>query len=403
MARSLFRSPAEALLLTLALIVLPLAAGAKEESKMQIGLSDLNSNGNGNGRGNGLGRGGLRADVRTHLQGSKVILQLRASGLDSDTEYVVLCKETEEATDSAELLRFTSASNGSANLSHDLTKGNDADAPSDPRGKYLVIAEAADASMEIAGGWLYGAPQDDGPKTKIKEATQLSADPDSSPSGSVEARYDMRPNGRGQLSISMKGVPSEDYEILVDGVLVATLTPNPGGAAKVDFRVQTNRGRGAGNGHRKQEQLDFDPRRKEILVQLTDDTLMFSGPMIAQIEGLNRCAGSTSDTPLVGDVGSGVAALEVEDDCETAFEVQIADVPAGTYDLYVDGGFIASFDASDDGGGTVAGLLRFDPTPDAGEDEMLLDFPVGGGSLVEVFETGADPTVDLPMLSGTLP
>ena len=139
MARSapLFR--AEILLLALALIALPFAAGAKEESKIQIRLTDVS--GNGTGHGNGLGRGGVRANVHTHLQGSRVTLKLRARGLEADTEYVLLCKDTEDATDSAELVRFTSRSNGSANLGQDLSKTDDVDAPTDPRGKFLVIAD----------------------------------------------------------------------------------------------------------------------------------------------------------------------------------------------------------------------------------------------------------------------
>ncbi len=403
MARSAPCFRVEILVLALALIMLPVAASAKEESKIQIRLTDVNGNGNGNG--NGLGGGAVRADIRTHLQGSRVILQLRARGLEADTEYVLLCKDTEDATDSAELTRFTSRSNGSANLTQDLAKTDDVEAPADPRGKYLVIADGADPTMEIVGGWLYGESQDDGPKTKIKEVTDLAPDADAAPSGSVAARYDMRPNGHGKLSISMRHVPADDYEILVDGTPVATLTPNRAGNAKVDFQTRPMRGRSSNrvNPHRKKQQLNFDPRRKEILVRLlADETPIFFGLMLAQIEGLNSCSPASTDSPLTGDTGSGVAALELEENCETAFDVEITDVAAGSYDLYVDGALVASFDTADDGLGTVTGFVRFDPTPDAGEDELPLDFPVGSGSLVEVFNAGADPSVDLPVLSGTL-
>jgi len=403
MLRTALRCRAEILILALALITLPLTAGAKEESKIQIRLTDVSGNGNGNG--NGLGGGAVRADVHTLLQGTKVVLQLRARGLDADTEYVLLCKDDEVATDSAELARFTSGSNGSANLTQNLSKTDDPEAPADPRGKFLVIADAADESNEIVGGWLYGAPQDDGPMTKIKEVTDLAADESASPSGSVAARYDMRPNGHGKLSISMRRVPAEDYEVLVDGVLAATLTPNPAGNAKADFQTKPNRGNGSGKvkPHHKKQRLDFDPRRKEILVQLTDGTRMFYGPMIAQIEGLNRCSPSSADTPLTATgTGNGVAALEIEPNCETAFDVEIADVPAGSYDLYVDDVFVATFDAADDGSGTVTGFVRFDPTPDAGEDELPLDFAVGSGSRIDVLNAGDDLAVDLPVLYGEL-
>lgn len=403
MLRLVLRFRAEILILALALITLPFTAGAKEESKIQIRLTDASGNGNGNG--NGLGGGAVRADVHTLLQGTKVVLKLRARGLDADTEYVLLCKNDEEATDAAELTRFTSQSNGSANVTQNLSKTDDPEAPADPRGKFLVIADAADQSIEIVGGWLYGEPQNDGRMTKIKEVTDLAADADASPSGSIAARYDMRPNGHGKLSISMRRVPTGDYEVLVDGVLAATLTPNPAGNAKADFQTKPIRGNGSGKikPHHKKQQLGFDPRRKEILVQLTDGTRMFYGPMLAQIDGLNACSPSSSDTPLTpSTTGSGVAALEIEQNCETAFDVEIADVAAGSYDLYVNDVFVATFDAADDGSGTVTGFVRFDPTPDAGEDEWPLDFPVGSGSRIDVLNAGDDLAVDLPVLFGEL-
>jgi hypothetical protein len=333
-------------------------------------------------------------------------LKLHARGLDADTEYVLLCKDTESATDSEELAHFVSRSNGSAKVTQNLSKIDDVEAPVDPRGKFLVIADGADVSIEIASGWLYGEPQNDGPKTKIKELTDLAPDGDAAPSGRVAARYDMRPNGRGKLSISMRHVPAGDYEILVDGALVATLTPNSAGNAKATFRTRLNRGHGSGKvkPHRKKQSLNFDPRRKEILVQLSDQTPMFFGPMLAQIEGLNTCSLTATDSLLEEGTGFGEATLELQENCETAFNIELKDVDvlALSHDLYVNNTLVATFDFDtiDDGSGTVTGFVRFDPIPDVGE--LLLDFAVGSGSLVEVFTAGANPTVDLPVLSGTL-
>jgi hypothetical protein len=418
MARSALGYRVEILVLALALISLPFAAGAKEESKIQIRLTEVTDKANGNGHqnGNGLGGGDMRADVRTHLQGSRVILKLRARGLEPDADYVLLCKDAEDADESAELAQFTSRSNGSVNLTQDLSKTDDPEAPADPRGKFLVIAKDDEGGRtEILGGWLYGHPLDDGPMTKIKEVTSLEADADASPSGSVAARYDMRPNGHGKLSISMRRLPAGDYEILVgdDETPVATFTPNRAGNAKIDFQTRPIRGQGSGRvkAHRKKKHLGFDPRRKEILVQLAADdeepesepTPMFSGPMLAQIEGLNSCSPISNSSPLTGGTGSGVATLELQENCENAFDVAVeiggvADEPA-SYDLYVDEVWRATFDATGDGSGTVTGSVRFDPTPSDGEE--LLDFAVGIGSLVEVFDAGADPAGD-PVLSGML-
>jgi hypothetical protein len=48
-----------------------------------------------------------------------------------------------------------------------------------------------------------------------------------------------------------------------------------------------------------------------------------------------------------------------------------------------------------------AGTVRFDPTPDEA-DELPLDFEVRVGSVVEVIDMGADPTMDPALLSGVL-
>jgi len=424
MVRSTPRLRVEILVLALALITLPFAAGAKEESKIQIRLTALKENGNGheNGNGNGWGSGTERADVRTHLQGSKVILKLRARGFEPDTDYLLLCKDSRGATEFAVLAEFTSGSNGSANLTQNLAKTDDPKAPADPRGKFLVIATDADEPTEIVGGWLYGDPKLDGPMTKIKEVTDLEADANASPSGSVAARYDMRPNGHGKLSISMRHVPAGDYEIIVflDGVetQVATFTPNPAGNAKVDFQTKPIRGHGSGKVklHRQKKALPFDPRREEILVRLAADegepdsepTPMFSGPMLAQIEGLNTCSPISDESPLTGGPDDfGTATLELQENCETALdvyvEVKIQDVGDGfvSYDLYVDNDLVAAFDATGDGADTVTGFVRFDPTPVG--IEQKLNFPVGIGSPVAVFNTGESPTNgDLPVLSGVL-
>jgi len=401
-----------ALLLAAASLLLPTpAAFAKEESKIQIRLlSPSNGNGNGNaignaignGNGNGNGGSGMRGDVRTHLQGSKVVLQLRVRGLEPDSEYALLCLESETATEAAELLRFSTGANGSANLTQNLAKTEDPEAPADPRGKLLSLVDAGD--QEVLRGWLYGAPEDDGPQTKVKERTQLADDEASDPSGRVDATYQRLPNGQGKLAVDARGIPAGDYRLLVDGVEVAVFSPNPGGNAKLDFRTKPGKGKGPKKvkPHQKKQQLDFDPRRKLVEVQLEDGTPMFAGPMLAQVDGLNVCSESAVESALTGaGAETGTVRREVESDCETALEVAVSDVTAGSYDLYVDGNLVVSFDAADDGG-TVVGGARFDPTPDSAE-EFALDFAIAAGLPVEIFAMGADPQVDAPLLTGTLP
>jgi hypothetical protein len=349
---------------------------AKEESKLQILLLPP---GTGGGNGNGIAQGqGPIGALRSFLQdpGALRQLQLRMRGLAPSLEHTLLALLDASDPAPVELCRFTTDANGGFTGDCEIGKGDDVAAPVDPRGRLLVVNDGTD---DVLAGWLYGAPADDGPMTKVKELTRLAPDETTAPSGSVDARYDMRPNGHGSFGIQMRGVPAGDYDLWVDGVLVETVTPNPGGSAKATFRTKPSQGKG--KAHNKRGPLNFDPRRKQIELK-QEDVLYFSGPMLAQIEGLNVC--SATPTPLVNVSPAGVtAALEVESDCETALQVNATGLAAGTYDVLVDGTDRGDLAVADDGMGGTAGALRFDPTPDD-VDEQPLAFPVSEASSVEL-------------------
>ncbi len=371
-------------------------AAAKEESKIQILLLPP---GPGGGNGNGMG-GKLRGDVRTHLQGDKTRLKLHVRGADPNTDYLLLALEDEEATEGAELAHFTTGSHGQFTGSFDVGKGDGLEAPIDPRGHYLVVSDGEEA---ILAGWLYGAAEDDGPRTKVKELTGLAPDEIIDPSGSAAARYDMRPNGHGKFRVSLRHVPEGEYGLWVDGVQVSSLTPNSGGNAEATFTTKPVHGKS--KPHNVKSSLTFDPRRK--LVELKQgDQVYFSGPMLAQIEGLNVCTATDSSTPFTlgpGQTeGSGTVTLSVGTDCETEMEVQVEDLPVATYDLYVDAALVGTLEVTDDGMGNLSGHVVFDPTPDA-MGELLLDFPLASGSVVEVFNAGESAPAQTPLLSATLP
>lgn len=371
------------LALVAALGLAPAAALAKEESKIQVLLLEPGTcDGNGNGGGLAKGQGPI-ADVKSFLQepGGKAGLQLRARGLAPSTEHELLALTSEADLEPQLLASFTTAANGGFVGSFDLHKADAVDAPTDPRGKYLVI-EAAGSDTDLLAGWLYGAPADDCPMTKVKELTRLAPDETADPSGSADARYDMRPNGHGALVLTLRGVPPGDYDIYVEDAgtePVETLTPNPGGSARASFSTKPSNGNGnGGQGHNKKGALGFDPRRKWIELK-QGDQVYFAGPMLAQIEGLNVCSASSAPLTLTLPAGTGTAALEVQPDCETALVVDATSVAAGTYDVLVDGTDVD--DVVVDAGGVVA--LRYDPTPDAA-GELLLDFAVTTGSSVEL-------------------
>lgn len=364
--------------------VAPLAA-AKEESKIQIRLQPLGGGGN------------VRGDVRTKLQGEDASLALRVRGAEPETEHVLLAKAGEDSPDGEEIASFTTGPNGQFTGSFELAiPGGES---VDPRGKYLVVS---DGTNEVLGAWLYGAPADDAPKTKVKELTSLAPDETADPSGEVDARYDMRPNGHGKLKVSTRGIPAGEYDLWVDGVMVESLVPNSGGNAKATFTTKPSNGNS--KPHNAKGPLDFDPRRKLIELRM-GDALFFSGPMLAQIGGVNVCDAGASSVPFeLGPAqteGAGSIALGIESDCEASVEVEIQDLPAASYDLYVDGTLVAPIEVVDVGG-TLSGRVDFDPNPDEA-GELQLDFPTDSGTIFDVFASGETPMTGTPLLTATLP
>ncbi len=89
---------------------------------------------------------------------------------------------------------------------------------------------------------------------------------------------------------------SYDIHVDSDPVAIETLVPNPGGNAKLSLRTHPGNGKGNGKskGHNKKGMLSIDPRRKLIEVK-QGGAVVFSGPMLAQIPGLNVCGAGQCD------------------------------------------------------------------------------------------------------------
>lgn len=382
-----------ALLLALGL---PLAAGAKEESKIQVLLSDDSSPSNGNGKGRSDGK------MQSTFTEAQATFQVNVKELVPDRVYQVLARDS-EATDPAlgeMIAEFTAGSNGQVNLKIDLLQSGDAsNPPIDPRGKLISIYDT-DQGVDVMSGWFYGDVVDDTPHTKVKEQTQL--DPvDPATEGSVSARYDMGPNGKGGLNLQLQNVaPDTTYEIHVEGAVnpIETLTTNSGGTAKLSLRTQPGKGKASGKvkEHNKKGLLTIDPRRKLIEVK-ESDVVVFSGPMLAQIPGLNDCGvGMETITPMLLDpgqlTGAGEVTTGVDESCDPIFGVAVYGLPVGDYALLVDGVDVSvgtPLAVADDGMGGTFGELRFDANPELDDPEELeLDFEVLGGSLVEVWQGG---------------
>jgi len=387
---SVFKPAALAATLLLAL-GLPLAAGAKEESKIQVPLVDDSS------PGNGMGDGKLQSTF-TETQAT---FQVHAKGLVPGGSYEVRARDL-EATDPLDgelIAAFTADSNGQVNLQIDLLQtGDEMSAPIDPRGKLISIYDVA-LGEDVFASWFYGDVVNDEPHSKVKEVTEL--DPvDALTQGSVSTRYDMKPNGKGAFGVQLQGVAPGTYDIHVDGNLIPieTLITNPAGNAKLSLRTDPGKGKGSGKvqGHNKKGMLSIDPRRKLVEVKQLG-VVVFSGPMLAQIPDLNDCGmGAETVTPMLLDPaqlsGSGEVTTGVDESCDPIFGVAVSGLPAGDYSLLVDGVDVSvgtPLTVADDGLGGTAGELRFDANPDAAEPgELPLDFAVGSGSVVEVEQSG---------------
>jgi len=377
-----------ALLLVLGL---PLAAGAKEESKIQVLLVDDSSPSNGNGKGRNDGK------MQSTFTEGQATFQVNAKQLVPDRIYQVLARDSEAADPaSGEMIaEFAAGSNGQVNLKIDLLQtGDTSNPPIDPRGKLISIYDT-DQGVEVMSGWFYGDVVDDTPHTKVKEQTQL--DPvDETVEGSVSARYDMGPNGKGGLNLQLQNVePNTTYEIHVEGALnpIETLTTNSGGTAKLSLRTQPGKGKGSGKvkEHNKKGLLSIDPRRKLIEVK-QGDVVVFAGPMLAQIPNLNDC-GLGDETITLMALGSGQADIAgevttgVDETCGPIFGVSVYDLPTvidPIYTVFVDTVDVGTLTVIDDGMGGTFGELRFAANPAPGE--LQLDFTVGNGSLVEVVQ-----------------
>jgi len=370
----------------------PVPALAKEESKIQINLDPL-SGVAGPGRSN-------TSKLKTLFMPGTAGIQVQVQGLAPATEYLLL-------SDGIEITRFTTGSNGQANVKIDLlqlaTTGDLGVAVVDPRGTFVTLN---DGVADVQGGWLYGPVELDPSRVLVNESTNLAPDALAAPTGSATANYMMTPNRKGKLRISTIGAPVGDYEVWIDGVLVGTMTTNPAGNASVEFRSDAPHGNSGGNGKpnkpnkpKKQGNvklpMDFDPRMA-LIELLQGGVVVFSGEMAAQIGGLNVCLPFEAGAPLAlapgQAAGAGTVSFGQEDDCSRTFTIAVTGLAPGVYDLVVADVVVGALTVAADGTGTV----RFDTSPDD-LDELPLDFSLPSGATIAIELGGVE------VLVGTVP
>ncbi len=361
----------------------PARGMAKEESKIRLFMEKASG-------------GPERGQLRSQLGPGVAILHVKVSHLAPGLEHIL-------KGDGEEVARFTTNDAGNAELKIDLfATGGGATPTFDPRGKLVTVNDGVN---DVLSAWVYADPADDPAHILIKELTSLEPDAGAAPAGSVLARYDLLPSGAARFLVALRGVVPGDYDVLVDGAPIANLTTNPGGNATVELRIRpgggngNSGGNGTGPGHKHKGPLTINPRSSQIEVQQAGATL-FAGPMLAQIQGLGTCAAGSASADLMLDpaqtAGSGKAVLGVEAGCDVVFTVEVSDLAAGSFDLFVDGANVGAIVVPDSGNGRGDATVTFDENPDD-PAEQPLTFAVATGSAVAIRQAG------VTILSGMAP
>lgn len=228
-----------------------------------------------------------------------------------------------------------------------------------------------------------GLSDDFGPNNLPQEFEIALASTGLLPDASGHAELDLRP-GRADFSVGIKGVPAGDYELQIDGEAVGSITAeesDDGVSGRIEFRSPVTPGK---------ELLDFDPRGAIIDVLFEGEVVLTA---LAPEQGDFMGNGPPPfDTPATGSLvieaefenlgvfpeGAARAAFEMSGP-RVDFDVEVEDIPAGTYPLFVDGikrGDIVVTEGED---GTTSGELEFRFPPSAGQS--FFDFDPRGKRL----------------------
>lgn len=174
---------------------------------------------------------------------------------------------------------------------------------------------------------------------------------------------------KSQLLVKAQGLnPAAPYTIAVGGVSVAELVATSSGAIKQKFSTSADGS---------SLPLSFDPRGKIVTVNDgTSDVLQMAVSTDGEPLGTKVDERTSLAPTALAPGGKAEARVRVSKDGRTTFKVEIEDVPAGSYDLFVDGVMRAVI--------TVTGLegeVEFDSQ--ASPPKLLLDFDPRG-AIVDV-------------------
>ncbi len=309
------------------------------------------------------------------------------------------------------LLRGGFTSKGSsAKISFDTATGKAGVLPLDfdPRGKVLDIVQ--DTNVIFTGPMAAKASNVNfvaNPKSRTAFIPSTGADPD----GAARVKLKVERDARRKCSVELEDVPVGTYQLLADGILVANIQVTASldeTEGEVEF---SNRDDDSG-----ELPLTFDPESSVFTVQ-RNETVYFQGGLTYAGSGGGTSTAPTSVEERLTSTGldtdaHGKAEFEIDDRGRRKFSVEIEDVAAGVYELWVGGVLRGTIPAESDDG-EVEGEIEFETGDDDG-DELPLDFDPRG-LLIEVknglgtffshnFGSGnANNTTTAPQVSVELP
>lgn len=258
----------------------------------------------------------------------------------------------------------------------------------DPRGQVIDVMQAG--AIRATGTLLAKAQNVSVATPSIQNFSIPSTGADDN--GTAKAKLRIRENARKDFSVEIEDVPVGAYELLIGGNVVGTINvaaTTSGTEGEIEFN--------AGDDHPDGElPLTFDPAGASIVIR-KDGTVYFEGVLGSNSStgGSNNGGGSVTFPPEaptkfeenlaktgVISGASGDAKFEIRDNSRRKFSVEIEDVPAGAYKLYIGGELRRTINAVAVVGG-VEGEIEFSHGDDNPKGELPMNFEPRG-QLIEI-------------------
>ena len=320
---------------------------------------------------------GAKGRIKLRFQEKRSRLKIDVRALAGDSLYTLV-------VDGQVWTAFETNRKGRAKLRFGSPpRGRELALPGDPRGAAVTVTDGSD---EVLSTMLSGSGESD--DSRVREETLLSPTEFAS-GGRARVRFERRKDGELRFDVDLENVTPGEYRVFVGGVERGTIVTSALGHGEIEWRTDSD--------DPDHLPLDFDPRGQTVDIVDSSGNVVFTGDSEGRLPGVNDCSFQEVETPLTptssAGTGSGRARFRIRDDCRRDFNVEIEDVPTGSYDLWVDGALRGTIEVVEVPGGTE-GEIEFDTEVDD-PGEIFLDFDPNGAS-VEVRQG------DLAFFSGTV-